>query len=85
MNLVRIFVNATWWTNNVQVPLANQTYRTYIDGLIQRAEKYGNYVLIVKDGQFPRSPLRRHRRVPQAEPGRPELPSQFLALRRTVH
>ena len=40
MNLVRIFVNAAWWTNNVQVPIANQAYQTYIDGLIKRAEKY---------------------------------------------
>src|SRR5262249_28458919 len=27
MNLVRIFVNAAWWNNNVQVPIANQTYQ----------------------------------------------------------
>src|SRR5580693_1418941 len=47
MNLVRIFVNASWWTNNVQVPIANQPYQSYIDGLIQRAKKYGNYVLIL--------------------------------------
>src|SRR5205814_1584865 len=32
MNLVRIFVNAAWWNNNVQVPIANQNYQTYIDG-----------------------------------------------------
>src|ERR1022692_3559749 len=43
MNLARIFVNATWWNNNVQVPIANQTYQVYIDTLIQRAKKYGNY------------------------------------------
>ena len=56
MNLVRIFVNAAWWTNNVQVPIANQGYQAYIDGLIQRAKKYGNYVLILKAGQFPDAP-----------------------------
>jgi uncharacterized protein (TIGR03437 family) len=56
INLVRIFVNAAWWNNNVQVPIANQTYQTYIDTLIQRAKKYGNYVLIVKAGQFPDAP-----------------------------
>lgn len=56
MNLVRIFVNATWWNNNVQVPIANQTYQTYIDTLIQRAKKYGNYALILKAGQFPDAP-----------------------------
>ncbi len=47
INLVRIFVNAAWWNSNVQVPIANTTYQTYIDGLIQRAKKYGNYVLMV--------------------------------------
>ncbi|HMD70209.1 MAG TPA: cellulase family glycosylhydrolase [Bryobacteraceae bacterium] len=56
MNLVRIFVNATWWTNNVTVPIAGLPYQTYIDGLVQRAKKYGNYVLIVKAGQFPEPP-----------------------------
>jgi len=56
MNLVRIFVNATWWTNNVQVPIGNVSYQTYIDTLIQRAKKYGNYVLILKAGQFPDPP-----------------------------
>ncbi len=56
MNLVRIFVNAAWWTGNVQVPIANLTYQNYIDQLIQRAKKYGNYVLIVKAGQFPDAP-----------------------------
>jgi uncharacterized protein (TIGR03437 family) len=56
MNLVRIFVNATWWTNNVQVPIDNVSYQTYIDTLIQRAKKYGNYVLILKAGQFPDPP-----------------------------
>src|SRR5262249_1610042 len=56
MNLVRIFVNAAWWNNNVQVPIANQTYQNYIDALIQRAKKYGNYVLILKAGQFPDPP-----------------------------
>src|SRR6202049_3881360 len=56
INLVRIFVNAAWWNSNVQVPIANTTYQNYIDGLIQRAKKYGNYVLIVKAGQFPDPP-----------------------------
>jgi uncharacterized protein (TIGR03437 family) len=56
MNLVRIFVNATWWNNNLQVPIANQTYQNYIDTLIQRAKKYGNYVLVLKAGQFPDPP-----------------------------
>ncbi|MGO9256044.1 MAG: cellulase family glycosylhydrolase [Bryobacteraceae bacterium] len=56
MNLVRIFVNATWWTTNVQVPIASMPYQTYIDTLIQRAKKYGNYVLILKAGQFPEPP-----------------------------
>jgi uncharacterized protein (TIGR03437 family) len=56
MNVVRIFVNATWWSSNVQVPIANQTYQTYIDQLIQRAKKYGNYVVILKAGQFPDAP-----------------------------
>jgi uncharacterized protein (TIGR03437 family) len=56
MNLVRIFVNTAWWTANVQVPIANLPYQTYIDQLIQRAKKYGNYVLILKAGQFPDAP-----------------------------
>jgi uncharacterized protein (TIGR03437 family) len=56
MNLVRVFVNAAWWTNNVQVPIANLAYQAYIDQLIQRAKKYGNYVLILKAGQFPDAP-----------------------------
>lgn len=56
MNLVRIFVNTAWWTINVQVPIANLAYQDYIDLLIQRAKKYGNYVLIVKAGQFPDAP-----------------------------
>jgi len=56
MNLVRIFVNAAWWSENVQVPIANMTYQDYIDQLIQRAEKYGNYVLILKAGNFPTLP-----------------------------
>jgi uncharacterized protein (TIGR03437 family) len=55
-NLVRIFVNAAWWTANVQVPLANQKYQDYIDGLVQRSKKYGSYVLVVKAGQFPDPP-----------------------------
>jgi uncharacterized protein (TIGR03437 family) len=56
MNVVRLFVNATWWTNNVMVPIAAQPYQTYIDGLIQRAEKYGNYVVVLKAGNFPDAP-----------------------------
>ena len=56
MNLVRLFVNATWWNTNVQVPIGNVAYRTYIDTLIQRAKKNGNYVLILKAGQFPDAP-----------------------------
>ena len=56
MNLVRIFVNAAWWNANVNVTIANQAYQTYIDTLIQRAKKYGNYVLILKAGQFPDAP-----------------------------
>ena len=56
MNLVRIFVNAVWWTSNVQVPIVSLGYQDYIDLLIQRAKKYGNYVLIVKAGQFPDPP-----------------------------
>jgi uncharacterized protein (TIGR03437 family) len=56
MNLVRIFVNAAWWNANVQVPIANQNYQTYIDTLIQRAKKYNNYVVILKAGQFPDAP-----------------------------
>ena len=56
MNLVRIFVNTAWWTGNVQVPIANMKYQDYIDSLIQRAKKYGNYVLILKAGQFPDAP-----------------------------
>ena len=56
MNLARIFVNAAWWNNNTQVPIGGQPYQTYIDTLIQRAKKYGNYVLILKAGQFPDAP-----------------------------
>jgi len=56
MNLVRIFVNAAWWSNNVQVPIANLKYQDYVDLLIQRAKKYGNYVLVLKAGQFPDLP-----------------------------
>src|ERR1700736_6722040 len=56
MNLVRFFVNATWWTSSVQVPIANLKYQDYIDLLIQRAKKYGNYILILKAGQFPDLP-----------------------------
>ena len=56
MNLVRLFVNATWWNNNVMVPIASQPYQTYIDGLIQRAKKYGNYVVVLKAGNFPEAP-----------------------------
>lgn len=56
MNVVRLFVNAQWWNTNVTVPIANQKYQDYIDSLIQRAKKYGNYVLAVKAGQFPDPP-----------------------------
>jgi uncharacterized protein (TIGR03437 family) len=56
MNVVRLFVNATWWNNNVQVPIANAVYQTYIDTLIQRAKKYGNYVVILKAANFPDAP-----------------------------
>ncbi len=56
MNLVRLFVNAAWWTSNVKVPIANMAYQDYIDSLVQRAKKYGNYVLVVKAGQFPDAP-----------------------------
>jgi uncharacterized protein (TIGR03437 family) len=56
INLVRILVNAAWWNNNVQVPITNQKYQDYVDALIQRVKKYGDYVLIVKAGQFPDPP-----------------------------
>ena len=56
MNLVRIFVNAAWWNINVPVPIASLNYQDYIDLLIQRAKKNGNYVLILKAGQFPDPP-----------------------------
>jgi hypothetical protein len=56
MNLVRLFVNTDWWMNNVTVPIADMKYQDYIDALIQRSEKYGNYVMIVKAGQFPDPP-----------------------------
>jgi uncharacterized protein (TIGR03437 family) len=56
MNVVRLFVNAAWWTSNVNVPIANLAYQSYIDQLIQRAKKYGNYVVILKAGQFPDAP-----------------------------
>lgn len=56
MNLVRLFVNATWWSSNVTVPIAGSKYQDYIDQLIQRAKKYGNYVLVLKAGQFPDAP-----------------------------
>ena len=56
MNLVRLFVNAAWWNANLTVPIANQPYQSYIDGLIQRAKKYGNYVVVLKAGQFPDPP-----------------------------
>jgi len=56
MNLVRLFVNAAWWNANIQVPIAAMKYQDYIDQLIQRAKKYGNYVLILKAGQFPDAP-----------------------------
>ncbi len=56
INLVRLFVNAAWWNANVQVPIAGTGYQNYIDTLIQRAKKYGNYVVIVKAGQFPDPP-----------------------------
>jgi hypothetical protein len=51
-DLVRILVNAAWWNNNVQVPIANMGYQAYIDQLIHWAEQAGDYVLIVKDEQF---------------------------------
>ena len=82
MNLVRIFVNAAWWNSNVQVPIANLAYQAYIDQLIQRAKKYGNYVLILKAGQFPDPPCGADgKNCPAAQPGRPELPGQRLGLR----
>ncbi|HYL37721.1 MAG TPA: cellulase family glycosylhydrolase [Bryobacteraceae bacterium] len=56
MNLVRIFVNAAWWNSNLPVSIAGLNYQDYIDQLIQRAEKYGNYVLVLKAGQFPNPP-----------------------------
>ncbi len=56
MNVVRLFVNTAWWTANTTVPIANMGYQDYIDQLIQRAKKYGNYVLILKAGQFPDAP-----------------------------
>lgn len=56
MNVIRIFVNATWWTSNVQVPIAGQAYQTYIDTLIQRVKKYNNYALIVNAAHFPEPP-----------------------------
>ena len=56
MNLVRLFVNAAWWNANVQVPIGGSKYQDYIDLLIQRAKKYGNYVVVLKAGQFPDAP-----------------------------
>jgi hypothetical protein len=75
MNLVRIFVNATWWTSNVQIPIGNLKYQDYIDLLIQRAKKYGNYVLILKAGQFPDLPC-----GADDQSGRPELPGNPFGL-----
>ncbi len=56
MNVVRIFVNTAWWSGNVVVPSLNVPYQSYIDQLIQRAETDGNYVVILKAGQFPDPP-----------------------------
>ena len=56
MNAIRIFVNAAWWNGNVKVPIGGLAYQDYIDSLIQRAKKYGNYALILKAGQFPDPP-----------------------------
>jgi hypothetical protein len=86
MNLVRIFVNAAWWTNNVQVPIANLNYQSYIDELIQRAKKYGNYVLISESRPVSRRPLRRRRQeLSSPQPGRSELPGQRVPVRRAGH
>jgi uncharacterized protein (TIGR03437 family) len=51
-----LFANAAWWNANVTVPMANLKYQDYLDQIVQRAKKYGNYVLIVKAGQFPDPP-----------------------------
>ena len=86
MNLVRIFVNAAWWNTNVQVPIANQNYQTYIDTLIQRAKKYNNYVVILKAGQFPDAPCGASRHeLPRAQSGRSELPGQCFPVRGAEH
>jgi len=42
-NVVRLIINPVSWNGNVQ------NYQSTIDGLIQRAKKYGNYVIAVCD------------------------------------
>lgn len=56
MNLWRIPVNATWWNQNVYVPLAGMNYQDWIQQIVKWAEKYGDYVILTKGPQFQHPP-----------------------------
>jgi len=52
INVWRFPVNATWWNENVDVPLIGMKYQDWIQQIVQWAEEYGNYVILTKGPQF---------------------------------
>ncbi|QBD81755.1 hypothetical protein EPA93_39600 [Ktedonosporobacter rubrisoli] len=52
MNVWRIPLNATWWNQNVEVPLAGMRYQDWIQQVVKWSEENGNYVILTKGPQF---------------------------------
>ncbi|GAC1398372.1 MAG: hypothetical protein NVSMB49_06300 [Ktedonobacteraceae bacterium] len=52
MNFWRVFLNAYWWNNDVNVPDAGMHYRAWIQHVVTLLENNGNYVLLQKGPQF---------------------------------
>ena len=55
-NVWRIPVNAVWWNQDVEVPLANMKYQDWIQQIVKWAEENGNYIILTKGPQFPNPP-----------------------------
>ncbi len=51
-NVWRFPINATWWNEDVDVPLAAMPYRDWIQQIVKWAEDNGNYIILTKGPQF---------------------------------
>lgn len=52
MNVWRIPVQAYWWNQNVDVPLAGMKYQAWIRQVVSWAEANGDYVILTKGPQY---------------------------------